>query len=86
MELNEISSIKKYVKTYQTIDMNDKIQILNLNDLLSIKHYVKASQTINMNDKTRILNSINMFFLSNCEHNNSPDKKYCSKCEITFDR
>jgi hypothetical protein len=86
MELNEISSIKKYVKTYQTINMNDKTHILNLNDLLSIKHYVKASQTINMNDKTRILNSINIFFLGNCEHNNSPDNKYCSKCEITFDR
>ena len=86
MELNEISSIKKYVNASQTIDINDKTQILNLNDLLSIKRYMNACKTINMNDKTRILNSINIFFLSNCEHNNSPDKKYCSKCEITFDR
>ena len=95
MELNEISSIKKYVKASQTIDMNDKTQILNLNDLLSIKHYVKASQTINMNDKTRIINAINIFFLNNCEHeiitdyiDITPEKgrniKYCSKCDITF--
>ena len=97
-ELKELlSSIKKYVAASKTIDINDKTNIFNCNDLISVKHYVSASQAINMNDKTRILNTINMFFLGNCEHNIitdyvdiSPDKgrniKYCSKCEITFDR
>ncbi len=96
-ELKELSSIKKYVAASKTIDINDKTNIFNCNDLISVKHYVSAPQAINMNDKTRILNTINMFFLGNCEHNIitdyvdiSPDKgrniKYCSKCEITFDR
>lgn len=95
-ELKELSSIKKYVEASKAIDINDKTNIFNCNDLISIKHYVGASQTINMNDKTRILNTINIFFLSNCEHeivrdyvDIAPDKgrniKYCSRCEITFD-
>lgn len=97
MEFKELSSIKKYVAASKTIDINDKTNIFNCNDLISVKHYVGASQTINMNDKTRILNTINIFFLTNCEHeiitdyvDITPDKgrniKYCSKCEITFDR
>jgi hypothetical protein len=96
-EVNELASIKKYVSASQTININDKTNIFNCNDLLSIKHYVGASQTINMNDKTRILNAINIFFLTNCEHeiitdyvDITPEKgrniKYCSKCDITFDR
>ena len=97
-ELKELSSIKKYVAASKTIDINDKTNIFNCNDLISIKNYLAgASQTINMNDKTRILNTINIFFLSNCEHeiitdyvDITPDKgrniKYCSRCEITFDR
>lgn len=96
-ELKELSSIKKYVDSSKTININDKTNIFNCNDLISIKHYVgAASQTINMNDKTRILNSINIFFLTNCDHNIitdyvdiAPDKgrniKYCNRCEITFD-
>jgi hypothetical protein len=96
-ELKELSSIKKYVEASKTIDINDKTNIFNCNDLISIKHYVAgASQKINMNDKTRILNAINIFFLTNCEHefvtdyvDITPDKgrniKYCSRCEITFD-
>ncbi len=71
MEVNElssiISSIKKYVRASQSINTNDKTNILNCNDLISIKHYVKACQTINMNDQTRILNAINIFFMNNCE-------------------
>lgn len=95
MESKELSSIRKYVAASKTIDINDKTNIFNCNYLISVKHYVGASQTINMNDKTRILNTINMFFLTNCEHNIvrdyvdiTPDKgrniKYCSICDITF--
>jgi RNase P subunit RPR2 len=87
-ESNELSSIKKYVNASQTININDKNEILNLNDLLSVKRYMNASETVNMNDKTRILNTINIFYLNNCKHNIVPDKgcdiKYCNKCEITF--
>lgn len=97
MEANELSSIKKYVSASQTINTNDKNRILNYNDLLSIKHYLEASRTIDMNDKTRILNAINIFYLTNCQHeiitdyiDITPEKgrniKYCSKCDITFDR
>jgi len=97
MEANELASIKKYVSASQTININDKNRIINYNDLLSIKHYLEASRTIDMNDKTRILNAINIFFLTNCEHeiitdyiDITPEKgrniKYCSKCDITFDR
>ena len=96
-EVNELASIKKYVSASQTININDKNRIINYNDLLSIKHYLEASRTIDMNDKTRILNAINIFFLTNCEHeiitdyiDITPEKgrniKYCSKCDITFDR
>ncbi len=97
MDANELSSIKKYVSASQTINTNDKNRILNYNDLLSIKHYLEASRTIDMNDKTRILNAINIFYLTNCQHeiitdyiDITPEKgrniKYCSKCDITFDR
>jgi RNase P subunit RPR2 len=95
MEASELSSIRKYVSASKTIDINDKTNIFNCNDLLSIKHYMEAARTINMNDKTRILNAINIFFLTNCEHeiitdyiDITPEKghniKYCSKCDITF--
>jgi hypothetical protein len=95
VEANELSSIRKYVSASKTIDINDKTNIFNCNDLLSIKHYMEASRTINMNDKTRILNAINIFFITNCQHeiitdyiDITPEKgrniKYCSKCDITF--
>lgn len=94
-EANELSGIKKYVNASQTINTDDKTNILKCNDLISIKRYVKARQTINTDDKTRILNTINIFFSCYCKHDIitdhvdiCPDKgrniKYCTKCEIKF--